>query len=245
MTRRIPHTAMVLAAGYGKRMLPLTATIPKPLLAVGGRTMLDQVLDRLRDDGIEKIVVNAGHLGAQIAAHCAARTDLTIIISPEEEPLETGGGVKQALPLLGDDPIFVINADLPWRDANKPALQRLRDAWDPARMDMLLLVMPQELAHGFNGKVDFALLPDGRLQRHSKVALTHVFIGAMIVKLELYAPIKETIFSNGQLFDQAESAGRLYGCVHEGSCYHVGTPQDLQRANQLLHDGRGWDVVAV
>ncbi len=117
MTRRIPHTAMVLAAGYGKRMLPLTATTPKPLLAVGGRTMLDQVLDRLRDDGIEKIVVNAGYLGAQIAAHCAARTDLTIIISPEEEPLETGGGVKQALPLLGDDPIFVINADLPWRDA--------------------------------------------------------------------------------------------------------------------------------
>ncbi len=242
MTERIPHTAMVLAAGYGKRMLPLTATLPKPLLPVGGRTMLDQVLDRLRDDGINKVVVNAGYLGAQIAAHCAQRQDVTIVVSPEPEPLETGGGVKQALPLLGDDPIFVINADLPWQEDGAPALQRLRAAWEPQRMDMLLLVMPLSTAHGFGAQGDFALQPDGRLARAGISEKPMVYIGAMIVKLGLYAAVPETIFSNNRLFDQAEAAGRLYGCLHQGNCYHVGTPADWERANALLQTGRGWTL---
>lgn len=237
---KIPHTAMVLAAGYGKRMLPLTATLPKPLLMVGGRTMLDQVLDRLREDGIRQVVVNAGYLGAQIAAHCAQRRDVPIIVSPEPEPLETGGGVKQALPLLGTDAIFVINADLPWQEAGTPALQRLRAAWQPAHMDLLLLVMPLAKAQGFGTAGDFALLPDGRLARAGSADKSLVFIGAMIVKPELYAAVPEMVFSNNKLFDQAEAAGRLYGCLHQGTCYHVGTPPDWERANALLQSGRGW-----
>lgn len=240
MTRSTPHTAMVLAAGYGKRMLPLTAQTPKPLLRVGGVTMLDHVLNKLKDDGIETIVVNAGYLGDQIEAHCRQRNDLSIIVSREPVPLETGGGVKQALPLLGQDPIFVINADLPWQENGVPALQRLREQWQPQRMDMLLLVAPLKQAQGFGGKGDYALLPDGQLRRLEEADLTHVFIGARIVKPELYMAVQETIFSNLMLFDQAEKAGRLYGCVHDGTCYHVGTPEDLTRANQLLASGQGW-----
>ncbi len=238
--KKTPHTAMVLAAGYGKRMLPLTATLPKPLLPVGGRTMLDQVLDRLRDDGISQVVVNAGYLGAQIAAHCTTRRDVPIVVSPEPEPLETGGGVKQALPLLGNDAIFVINADLPWQEDGTPALQRLRAAWQPEAMDMLLLVMPLVKAHGFGAAGDFALLPDGRLARAGLADKPMVYIGAMIVKPQLYAAVPATIFSNNILFDQAEAAGRLYGCLHHGTCYHVGTPADWERANALLQSGRGW-----
>lgn len=243
MSPRIPHSAMVLAAGFGKRMRPLTAKTPKPLLTVGGQTMLDQLLDRLKADGIANIVVNASYLGDQIAAHCAARTDLPITVSHEAEPLETGGGVKQALPLLGPEPFFVLNADLPWRENGTPALQRLRAAWRPDVMDILLLTLPLAEANGFT-KGDFARGADGRLRRHGVAVLPEVYIGAMIVKPQLYAPIAETSFSNNLLFDAAEAAGRLFGLRHNGSCYHVGTPGDLARANQLLTDGRGWVVMA-
>lgn len=238
----VPHSAMVLAAGYGKRMLPLTATVPKPLLPVGGRAMLDHVLDKLRDAGVDNIVVNAGYLGEQIVKHCDARRDLPgVTISREPEPLETGGGVKQALPLLGSDPFFVINADLPWTDGGRPALQRLRAAWNPETMDMLLLTMPLALANGFS-KGDFALLPDGRLRRQDIADKPDVYIGAMIAKPELFAAVPATTFSSNILFDAAEAAARLYGLRHDGTCYHVGTPGDLTRANQLLTDDRGWQV---
>lgn len=240
MTVTIPHTAMVLAAGHGKRMRPLTLTTPKPLLLVGGRTMLDHALDRLKEAAIDHVVVNAGYLGEQISDHCASRTDVNITVSFESTPLETGGGVKQALPWLGTDPIFVVNADLPWCDSALPALQLLRTAWDATRMDILLLVMPRAATHGFS-KGDFILQPDGRLQRKDQTDLPDVFIGVMIIKPELYHPVSEKSFSNNILFDAAEAAGRLYGVVHQGSCYHVGTPDDLCRANQLLLDKCGWD----
>lgn len=238
----IPHSAMVLAAGYGKRMLPLTATVPKPLLMVGGRTMLDRALDKLKDAAVDTIVVNAGYRGAQIIRHCAARQDLPgLKLSHEPEPLETGGGVKQALPLLGAAPFFVINADLPWTDGATPALARLRAAWKPAAMDMLLLTMPLALANGFSHG-DFVLQADGRLRRHGVSEKSEVYIGAMIAKPELFAAQPASNFSSNVLFDAAEAAGRLYGLQHDGTCYHVGTPADLTRANQLLTDNRGWQV---
>ena len=235
-----PQQAMVLAAGYGRRMLPLTLTVPKPLLTVGGRTMLDQALDRLSEAGVRRVVVNCSHLGEQVAALCAARRDMAISLSPEGTPLETGGGVKHALPLLADAPFFVVNADLPWRDKGAPALARLAAQWRPAMMDMLLLVMPLVRAKGFT-RGDFALLPDGRLRRAGGGALDHVFIGVTVAKPELYRGVTAAAFSNNLLFDQAEAAGRLYGCVHAGSCFHVGTPEDLALANRLLEEGRGWE----
>ncbi len=241
----IPQSAMVLAAGYGKRMRPLTVTVPKPLLTVGGRTMLDCVFDKLKAVGVANIVVNAGYLGAQIIAHCQQRIDLPgLQISYEAEPLETGGGVKKALPLLGRNPFFVINADLPWTDGATPALARLRATCNPDAMDMLLLTMPLEQANGFE-KGDFLLQEDGRLRRHVVAEKPDVFIGAMIAKPALFAGIAADSFSNNLLFDAAEAACRLYGLQHDGTCYHVGTPADLKRANQLLTDNRGWQVATV
>jgi MurNAc alpha-1-phosphate uridylyltransferase len=241
MTTRIPHTAMVLAAGYGKRMLPLTQTTPKPLLQVGGKTMLDHALDRLQEAGVARAVINAGYLGDQIAAHVASRQSPVLTVSYEPTPLETGGGVKHALPWLGDDPIYVLNADLPWQDGTTPALQQLRDNWDATSMEALLLLLPLAQAHGFGSKGDFNLLPDGRVQRLGATPpYSHVFIGAFIVKPQLYHAIAATHFSNNVIFDHAEAAGRLFGCVHNGTCYHVGTPTDLVRANALLTSGQGW-----
>ena len=243
MTNIIPHTAMVLAAGYGKRMQPLTHTTPKPLLQVGGKPMLDHALDRLHEAGVTHAVVNAGYLGDQIAAHVATRRTPTIILSPETTPLETGGGVKQALPWLGNDPIYVLNSDLPWQDGPTPALLKLRQTWDAGRMDVLLLLLPREYAHGFGPAGDFDLLSDGHIGRHGKQPpYSHVFIGAFIVKPQLYRAIAATTFSNNIIFDQAEAANRLFGCVHDGTCYHVGTPEDLARANVLLASGQGWDT---
>jgi N-acetyl-alpha-D-muramate 1-phosphate uridylyltransferase len=243
MTPRIPHTAMVLAAGYGKRMLPLTLSTPKPLLQVGGKTMLDHALDRLREAGVSRAVVNAGYRGDQIAAHVASRENPAITLSRESTPLETGGGIKQALPWLGDDPIYVLNADLPWQDGTTPALQQLRAAWDASRMDALLLLLPLAHAHGFGDRGDFNLYPDGRVQRHdTQPPYSHVFIGAFIVKPQLYHAIDAVNFSNNVIFDRAEAANRLYGCVHGGTCYHVGTPADLARANALLASGAGWGM---
>ncbi len=237
----VPHTAMVLAAGYGKRMQPLTHATPKPLLQVDGKTMLDHALDRLHEAAVSHVVVNAGYLGDQIAAHVAARGTPVMTVSREATPLETGGGVKQALPLLGDDPIYVLNADLPWQDGPTPALGRLRAIWNSASMDVLLLLMPKGHAHGFGPAGDFDFLPDGRAQRRMHPPpYSHVFIGVFIVKPQLYQAVPATIFSNNLIFDQAEAAGRLCACVHDGTCYHIGTPEDLARANALLASGQGW-----
>lgn len=233
---------MVLAAGYGKRMMPLTATTPKPLLHVAGRSMLDHALDRLCEAGVKRAVVNISYLGVQITQHLSNRTDIEVIFSREETPLETGGGVKQALPHLGNDPFYVINADLPWLDDGPvPALKKLCQSWAPNIMDMLLLVMSKRQAHGFGEHGDFDLLPNQQLHRHHHPApYSHVYIGVMIAKPELYRTMEQTAFSNNVLFDRTEAASRLYGVVHEGTCYHVGTPEDLARANELLASGAGW-----
>ncbi|HAX92103.1 MAG TPA: mannose-1-phosphate guanylyltransferase [Rhodospirillaceae bacterium] len=237
----LSDTAMVLAAGFGKRMQPLTLQTPKPLLKVGGKPMLDHALDHLRDVGIKRAVVNTHYLGDQIAVHCAQRTDMEIILSPEEEILETGGGVKKALENFGDNPFFVLSADLPWIDGAVPALQRMAEAWDPAKMDQLLLVAPLSKAHGCGTKGDFMREEDGRLWRKdAPYPRPYVFFAAQIVKPQLYYDIDETVFSNNLVFDLAESRDRLYGLVLDGSCYHVGTPQDLFEANRLLESGKGW-----
>lgn len=224
------QTAMVLAAGRGLRMMPLTATTAKPLLKVGSKTMLDHVLDRVEDAGVETIVVNASYCADQIAAQVAARRNRRIHLSLEIEPLETGGGIKQALPLLGDGAIFALNSDLPWTEQGDAALRRMAKIWDPNRMDVLLLVLPLARANGFT-KGDFYLAADGRLQRQgAALSLNHVYIGVQIVKTALYRTIQEKTFSNNIIFDEAERQERLYGLEHAGSCYHVGTPADLAAA---------------
>lgn len=234
-------TAMVLAAGLGTRMRPLTLRTPKPLLEVGGKAMLDHALDKLAAVGIARAVVNTFYLPEQIEQHLADRKDIEIVISRETELLDTGGGIKNALHHFGGQPFFALNADLPWMDGPKPSLQRMQDAWNGDTMDALLLLMPTKKARGFASGGDFMLGKDGSVRRKGlSKPLPHVWISAQILKPALFAAVPDTIFSSNRIWDSAEEHGRLYGIEHDGSCYHVGTPEDLQKANALLASGQGW-----
>jgi len=240
---KLSSTAMVLAAGLGMRMRPLTLTKPKPLLEVGGRTMLDLVLDRLLAHGIRRAVVNAYYLADQIEAHLASRHDIDIIISREQELLDTGGGIKNALAHFDGQPFFALNADLPWMDGVEPSLDRMAAFWDSERMDALLLLMKTGKARGFESTGDFTLDPDGRARRKDVAPpRPYVMLSAQILKPDLFAAPTTHVFSNNLIWNQAESQGRLYGIEHHGTCYHVGTPEDWTSANALLASGKGWAV---
>jgi N-acetyl-alpha-D-muramate 1-phosphate uridylyltransferase len=236
-------TAMILAAGLGLRMRPLTLTKPKPLLEVGGRTMLDLALDKLVAFGMRRAVVNTHYLAEQIEAHLATRKDIEIVISREEQLLDTGGGIRHALPYLGKLPFFALNADLPWTDGTEPTLPRMAKAWNSAAMDALLLVMKTEKAHGFDAKGDFALDADGRLRRKNiQPPRPYVNLSAQILNPEPFKRRTELAFSNNLIWDEAEAKNRLFGLPHTGNCYHVGAPEDLRKANELLASGQGWKV---
>lgn len=238
---KISETAMVLAAGLGTRMRPLTIRKPKPLYEVGGRTMLDHALDKLVAAGIKRAVVNTFYLAEQIEAHLAKRDDIQILISREKELMDTGGGIKKALPYFEGKPFFALNADLPWLDGAVPSLRRMAEAWDPLRMDVLLLLMASERARGFRGEGDFMMGPDGRVWRKdAPKPRPYVLISAQILKPGLFASIDKNIFSNNEIWNDAELKQKLYGIAHDGTCYHVGTPEDWEKANALLASGQGW-----
>jgi N-acetyl-alpha-D-muramate 1-phosphate uridylyltransferase len=229
----IPTHAMVLAAGLGLRMRPLTLTTPKPLLAVAGRTMLDRVLDHLDEVGVAHRVVNAHWLAASLHQHLAGRPGVSL--SDEPEVLETGGGVAKALPLLGDRPFYVCNADIVWEDGRCSALRRLAEAWDGERMDALLLMQPTATAFGYDGPGDFFLDDHGRARRRSGDEVSPLlFAGVQILHPRLFDGAPAGKFSLNVLFDKAAAAGRLYGLVHDGAWYHIGTPEALGDAEKLL-----------
>ncbi len=234
----VPQTAMVLAAGLGTRLRPLTDHTPKPLIPVAGRTLLDRCLDRLAEAGVRRAVVNIHWLGSQIREHLKARRDMEIVISDETDRLlETGGGLAKALPLLGDVPFIAVNADLIWRDeGGETAVQRLAAAFDPARMDGLLLLQPRETADGHAGAGDFALETDGRLRRRGTQATApYVYTGVQILQPALFRDAPAGAFSLNILYDRAITAGRLYGIVHRGSWMDVGTHDGLKHAEAVLH----------
>ncbi|MCW2244827.1 MurNAc alpha-1-phosphate uridylyltransferase [Azospirillum fermentarium] len=231
-----PRRAMVLAAGLGLRMRPLTLNTPKPLIPVMGRTLLDRALDHLERAAVDTAVVNTHYKAEMIAAHLAGRTTPpAIVLSPEETALETGGGVKNALPHLGADPFLVVNADILWLDGPQPAIQRLAAHWNPETMDALLLLMSTTRAVGYEGVGDFQMDPEGTLSRReeSRVA-PFVYAGVQIVKPELFAESPDGAFSMNVLWDRAIAAGRLRGIAHDGLWYHVGTPSALQETEELL-----------
>lgn len=231
----VPRRAMVLAAGMGMRMRPLTLTRPKPLVMVGGSTLLDHALDRLAAVGVERAVVNTHYLGDMIADHLAGRDQPAITLSPEEELLDTGGGVRQALPHLGDQPFYVVNADILWLDGPSPALARLAAAWNPAVMDALLLLMPIVAAVGYEGSGDYHLDADGVARyRDADEPAPFVYAGVQIIKPELYADAPGGPFSNLALWRKAEAAGRLHGLRHDGVWFHVGTPEAVRDVNAQL-----------
>jgi N-acetyl-alpha-D-muramate 1-phosphate uridylyltransferase len=231
-----PRRAMVLAAGLGTRMHPLTDKIPKPMVAVAGKPLIDHVLDRLAQTGVERAVVNVHYLADQLIKHLASRTRPKIVISDERGLLlGTGGGVKKALPELGDAPFFHINSDTIWIDGVKPNLAQLADAFDPATMDGLLLLAPTAGSVGYAGRGDFAMAPDGRLrQRAEQEIAPFVYAGAAILSPALFAGAPSGEFSLTTLFDRAAGAGRLHGLRLEGLWMHVGTPDAVATAEAAI-----------
>ena len=232
---------MVLAAGLGARMRPLTDRMPKPLVAVAGRALIDHVLDRLADAGVERAVVNVHYLADQLERHLAARQKPKITISDERGLLlGTGGAVVKALPELGDAPFFHINSDTIWIDGVKPNLTRLAEAFDPATMDALLLLAPGAGSIGYAGRGDFTMAPDGRLTaRAERDVAPFVYAGAAIRSPRLFEGAPHGAFSLTRLFARAIEAGRLHGLRLEGLWMHVGTPEAIAEAEQAIAASTG------
>jgi MurNAc alpha-1-phosphate uridylyltransferase len=232
-----PKKAMVLSAGLGTRMRPLTNKMPKPLVEVGGKALIDHVLDRLSEAGVERAVVNVHHFAGQIERHVASRTKPKITISDEGGLLlGTGGAVVKALPELGDAPFFHINSDSIWIDGVQPNLARLAETFDPASMDALLLLAPTTGSIGYAGRGDFGMAADGRLRRRpEREVAPFVFAGAAILSPALFKDAPAGEFPLTLLFDRAAEQGRLHGLRLEGLWMHVGTPDAIVLAERAIH----------
>lgn len=232
-------TAMVLAAGLGLRLRPLTERTPKPLIPVAGKPLIDYVLDRLANAGVERVVVNVHWQADKLRGYLGARSKPQVEFSDETaELLETGGGVAKALPLLGPDPFFVLNSDMIWRDAYDDSLTRLAAAWDDDKMDALLLLVQTIGAIGYDGLGDFTMDPDGRLaRRDERFVAPYLYAGVQILHPRLFRDAPAGKFSLNRLYDQAAEAGRLYGILHEGDWMDVGHPEGLAAAERALAAG--------
>lgn len=231
----IPQTAMVMAAGFGTRLRPLTETTPKALVPVLGVPMLDVVLNRLQAVGVKRVVINLHHLGEKIRAHLKDRKDLEILYSEESDILETGGGIVQALPLLGDQPFYTVNAKIIWLNGKIDALERLAINWNPERMDALLLLQPTVTAVGYNGKGDFVMDQEGRLRRRKEWEVApFLYAGVQICHPRLFRDPPQGAFSTNVVWDRAIEEDRLYGIRHDGEWYHVSTPQHLADVERHL-----------
>jgi MurNAc alpha-1-phosphate uridylyltransferase len=233
-----PTTAMVLAAGLGTRMRPLTDATPKALILLAGRTLLDRVLDRLVEAGVTRAIVNVHHLADQVEAHLAARTDLEVLISDERAGLlDSGGGIQHARPLLGDDPIFLANIDSLWDEGATPALETLKRAWDPARMDLLLLLVRRGHGIGFEGPQGFFMDAEGRLTHSTARDVVTPFanVGFGIMKPQALDDQPPTgAFSIYPTWHRLQAEGRLYGAPMDAYWMHVGDPAALAAAEARI-----------
>jgi MurNAc alpha-1-phosphate uridylyltransferase len=232
---KVLRHGMVLAAGRGERMRPISDTIPKPLIEIGGRSMLDRMLDRLGN--LDNAVVNAWHLPDQIASAVSKRGTPNITLSREETLLDTGGGVRNALPHLGSDVFAVANGDVLLHEPRKAALTTLAEAWDGDTMDALLLLIAREDAGGFRGAGDFFIDPSGRLRRRGDAAsATYVYASLQLVHPRLLSGSPEGAFSFNLLWDRALQQGRLFGAIHDGGWYTVDTPANIEAAEAWLRE---------
>jgi MurNAc alpha-1-phosphate uridylyltransferase len=238
VTKLVSDTAMVLAAGLGKRMRPLTATQPKPLVRVAGKPLIDHALDRLAEAGVAKAVVNVHYLGDALEAHVRARAAPKVTISDEREQLlETGGGMVRAQALL-PDPFFCINSDNIWLDGPKDAFHDLSEAWDAARMDALLMLVPHRGAHNFRGKGDFHMDARGRVSRRRSGRIApFIFTGIQLVSHRLLRDAPDGPFSTNILWDRAIAEGRLFGVAFTGQWFEVGTPTAIAPTEAVLKEG--------
>mgnify|MGYP001218141999 FL=1 len=232
-----PATAMVLAAGFGLRMRPLTNKTPKPLITIGGVPMIERILDHLVDAGIDEVVINTHYLASQFFTYFDGRTNPKIKIIHEETLLDTGGGVANALPFLGGDAFLVLNSDVVILKGKTPLIQRLTDAWDSNVMDALLLLQPIENSFGYSGPGDFHLQTNGLLQRSTKGTYApFLFTGVQMLKRSLFRLAPRSPFSLNFLYDRAQENGRLYGIIHDGEWMHVGTPDAMRKAEMYIRD---------
>jgi len=235
----VPRTAMIMAAGLGKRMRPLTATKPKPLIAVAGKALLDHVLDRLRGAGVKKVVVNVHYLADAVEAHLASRKHgLEVVISDERKLLmETGGGLVQAADLIDSDPFLAINSDNLWIDGPADTLKLLASHWDDKNMDALLLLVPLARAQNHRGIGDFHMDRQGRLRRRDKSRVApFVFTGIQILSKRLLRDAPAGPFSTNVLWNRAIAEGRCFGAVHQGLWFDVGTPRSIKLTEATLED---------
>jgi N-acetyl-alpha-D-muramate 1-phosphate uridylyltransferase len=232
----MPDKAMVFAAGLGSRMRPLTDTIPKPLIKIGGKTLIDHALDRLAAVGVSTAVVNVHRHADQIEAHLAGRRAPKIQISDERAKLlDQGGGIKRVLPQLGDEPFFICNTDSFWIEGPRPNLSRLAAAWDPQEMDILLLVAAAATSIGVDWTGDFNMDPQGRLERREERRVApFVYTGVGIIKPSLFADASEDVFRLAPYFFKAAENGRLFGVRLDGLWLHIGTPQAVDEAERLI-----------
>jgi MurNAc alpha-1-phosphate uridylyltransferase len=234
----VPATAMVMAAGLGKRMRPLTATRPKPLIEIAGKPLIDHVLDRLKAAGVTKAVVNVHYLADAIEGHLQHRAKgMEFVISDERaQLLETGGGLVKALPMIDSDPFIAVNADNLWIDGPVDALKLLASGWDEARMDALLLVVPLAQAHCHNGRGDFHMSASGALSRRKPRGVApFVYTGIQLLSKRFFeGELPEGPFSTNILWDRAIAKGRLFGAVHQGLWFDIGRPENIRIAEEML-----------
>ncbi|MBV9218877.1 MAG: nucleotidyltransferase family protein [Methylobacteriaceae bacterium] len=227
---------MVFAAGLGRRMRPLTEKLPKPLVRVAGKTLIDHMLDRCADAGVRKVVVNVHYLADQIEAHLTPRRRPRIVISDERSKLlDQGGGIRKALPELGRKPFFICNTDALWLEGPRSNLRRFTAAWDPERMDVLLLVADTATSVGVDWPGDFSMDADGRLaKRDERLVAPFVYAGVGILKPELFAGVSAEIFKLAPFFFAAAERGRLFGMRLDGIWLHVGTPDAIVAADRAI-----------
>jgi MurNAc alpha-1-phosphate uridylyltransferase len=237
----VPATAMVMAAGLGKRMRPLTATRPKPLVEVAGKPLIDHVFDRLRAAGVRRAVVNVHYLPDTLQAHLTDRfDDIEVVISDERRQLmETGGGLVQARDLLGDAPVLVVNSDNFWLDGPVDAIKLLGQRWNDATMDALLLVVPYARAHNHQGQGDFRVAADGRIigRRKEGAVAPFVFTGIQILHPRVIRDWPEGPFSTNLFWNRAIEAGRAHAQVFEGLWFDVGTPGAIAKTEAVIANG--------
>jgi len=233
---QIPQCAMVLAAGLGKRMRPITDTTPKPLIKVWNKTLLDHGLDALKQAGVQRAVVNVHYLADQVENHLQQRANPKIIISDERNTLlDSGGGIKKALGFLGQSPFYLLNADSFWIEGRTPNLQSMAQVWDAEKMDILLLIATMDRAVGFDGKGDFFMGPSGLLARRGEQKMApYVYAGAALVSPAIFDETPDGAFSINRLFDRAIERERLFGMQMGGLWLHVGTPEAIVEAEQAI-----------
>lgn len=234
--------AIILAAGYGKRMMPLTQRLPKPLIAVAGKPMIDYAYERLAADGVSQVVINVHYLPEPLISWARSKTTPPVLISDETGLLlDTGGGVVNAIGLLGAEPFFILNGDSFWLESRMPVLARLRELFDPGKMDGLLLLSRTSQAVGYDGAGDFHFGTDGRIGRRGLAGVeAFAFAGCQLVRPALFTGAPAGPFSTNMMWDRAIRDGRLFGVVHDDLWLHVGTPQAIPLAEAAIasHPGQ-------